>query len=177
MTDIYFAAIEMDRCDKPIFVAADIENNPVIDFIGRRENLSQFSKVAEFSLLHDLEPTLQRYLAVWMFLPKLTERLAADDVHSSILSQFEICGKDRSIFYATVNIRYEFIFALIASPATTLVNAFDSFTFSAPKIRVSISVNNGIFDEPPVFTTASIEPGSSPDLAIVSSRTFSTSVR
>src|SRR5688572_6097443 len=58
--------------------------------------------------------------------------------------------------------------ALIASPATTLVNAFDALTFSTPKILPSISVNNGMFDEPPVFTTASISPGSRLDLAIVS---------
>src|SRR5688572_11165532 len=71
----------------------------------------------------------------------------------------------------------DYILALIANPATTLLNAFDSFTLSAPKIRVSIPVNSGILDEPPVFTTASMEPGSSPDLAIVSSRTFSTLIR
>jgi hypothetical protein len=46
--------------------------------------------------------------------------------------------------------------ALIANPATTLLNELDSFTFSAPKSLASIPVNNGIFDEPPVFTTASI---------------------
>ncbi len=40
MTDIHFAAIEMDGCDESIFVAADIENNPVVYFIGGRENLS-----------------------------------------------------------------------------------------------------------------------------------------
>ena len=57
MTDIYFAAIEMDGCDQPVFVAADVENDPVIQFIGRRKNLSQFGKTVEFGFLHDLEPT------------------------------------------------------------------------------------------------------------------------
>ena len=57
MTDIHFAAIKMDRGDEPIFVAADIENDPVVYFIGGRENLSQFGKTAEFGLLHNLEPT------------------------------------------------------------------------------------------------------------------------
>jgi hypothetical protein len=56
MTDIYFAAIEMDGGDEPIFVTTDIENNPMIDFIGRREDLSQFGKTIEFGLLHNLEP-------------------------------------------------------------------------------------------------------------------------
>ena len=57
MTDIYFAAIEMDGCDQPVFVAADVENDPVIQFIGGGEDLSQFGKTIEFGLLHDLEPT------------------------------------------------------------------------------------------------------------------------
>ncbi len=57
MTDIHFAAIEMNGRDQPVFVAADVENDPVIQFIGRRESLSQFSKTFEFGLLHDLEPT------------------------------------------------------------------------------------------------------------------------
>lgn len=56
MTDIYFAAIEMNRCDQPVFVAADVEDNPMIQFISGRENLSQFGKTIEFGLLHDLEP-------------------------------------------------------------------------------------------------------------------------
>jgi len=57
MTDIYFAAVEVNGCDQPVFVAADIENNPVIQFIGGRKNLSQFGKTIEFGLLHNLEPT------------------------------------------------------------------------------------------------------------------------
>ena len=56
MTNIHFAAIEMDGCDESIFVAADIENNPMIYFVGGGENLSQFGKAVEFSLLHNLEP-------------------------------------------------------------------------------------------------------------------------
>ena len=57
MTDIHFAAIEMDGCDKPVFVTADIENNPVVYFIGGRENSPQFGKTIKFGLLHNLEPT------------------------------------------------------------------------------------------------------------------------
>ena len=57
MTDIYFAAIEMNGCDQSVFVAADVENDPVIQFIGGGENLSQLGKTIEISLLHDLEPT------------------------------------------------------------------------------------------------------------------------
>jgi hypothetical protein len=58
MTDIYFAAIEMDGIDWPIFVTANIEDDPMIEFIGGGENLSQFGKTTELGLLHDLEPTL-----------------------------------------------------------------------------------------------------------------------
>ncbi len=30
MTDINFAAIEMNGCDQPVFVSADIENDPMV---------------------------------------------------------------------------------------------------------------------------------------------------
>ena len=56
MTDINFAAIEMNGCDQSVFVAADIENDPVIQFVGGGEDLSQFGKTIEFGFLHDLEP-------------------------------------------------------------------------------------------------------------------------
>ena len=58
MTDIYFAAIEMNRCDQPVFISANIENDPMVKFIGGRENLSQFGKGMELSFLYDLEPAL-----------------------------------------------------------------------------------------------------------------------
>jgi len=94
MTDIDFAAVEMDGGNEPVFVAADIEDNPVIHFIGGRENLSQFGKTAEFGLLHNLEPTPQCHLAVGMFLPKLDQRFAGNDVHAKSISQIEILRKD-----------------------------------------------------------------------------------
>jgi hypothetical protein len=34
MTGIHFAAIEMNGRDQPIFVTADVEDNPVVKFIG-----------------------------------------------------------------------------------------------------------------------------------------------
>jgi len=58
MTDIHFAAIEMDGRDQPVFIAADIEDDPVVKLVGRREDLSQFSKGVKLSFLHDLEPAL-----------------------------------------------------------------------------------------------------------------------
>ena len=94
MTNIHFAAIEMDGCNEPVFVAANIENNPMVYSINRRKNLSQFSKAIKFGPLHNFEPTPQRHLTIGMFLPKLHQRFAGDDVHKKILSQIEIIGKD-----------------------------------------------------------------------------------
>jgi hypothetical protein len=56
MTNIYFAAIEMDRCNQPIFVTANIEDDPMVEFISGGKDLSQFGKTMEFGLLHDLKP-------------------------------------------------------------------------------------------------------------------------
>lgn len=58
MTDIHFAAVEMNGRDQPVFIAADIEDDPMVEFIGRREDLSQFGKGVKLSFLHDLEPAL-----------------------------------------------------------------------------------------------------------------------
>lgn len=56
ITNIHFAAIEMNRCDQPVFVAADVEDDPMVEFVGGGEDLPQFGKTIEFGLLHDLEP-------------------------------------------------------------------------------------------------------------------------
>jgi hypothetical protein len=48
----------MNGCDQPVFIAADIEDDPMVKFVSGRENLSQFGKGVKFCLLHDLEPTL-----------------------------------------------------------------------------------------------------------------------
>ena len=58
MTDIHFAAIEMDGRDQPVFIPTDIEDDAMVKLIGRRKNLSQFGKRVKLGLLHDLEPTL-----------------------------------------------------------------------------------------------------------------------
>jgi len=81
MTDIHFAAVEMNGCDQPIFIATDIEDDPMVKLVGGRENLSPLGKGVKLSFLHDLEPALQRHTAVGMFLPELDERFAGDDVH------------------------------------------------------------------------------------------------
>ncbi len=58
MTDIYFAAVEMNGGDQPVFIAANIEDDPMVKFIGGWEDLSQLGKGVKFGLLHDLEPAL-----------------------------------------------------------------------------------------------------------------------
>jgi len=58
MTDIHFAAVEMDGRDQPVFIAANIKDDPMVKFIGGWENLPQFGKGMKFGLLHNLEPTL-----------------------------------------------------------------------------------------------------------------------
>src|SRR5215216_4467208 len=93
-------------------------------------------------------------------------------VIDELLGGFDTAADEHTAYSTT-----EDNLALIANPATTLVKELDCFTFSCPKICTSISVNKGILDDPPVFTTASISSISSPDWAIVSSRTFSTSTR
>jgi hypothetical protein len=81
MTNIYLATVEMKGCDQPILVAANVKNDPVIEFIGGGKDSSQFSKVVEFGLLYNLKPAQQRCLAVGMFLPKLDQGSASNDVH------------------------------------------------------------------------------------------------
>ena len=90
MANIYFAAIKVDGCDQPIFVAAIIENNPVIQFINRRKRRSQFGKAAKFCFFHDFEPAEQGCSAVGMFLPKLDQSFSRNDMHKVIFSQFEM---------------------------------------------------------------------------------------
>ena len=57
MANVNFTAIKMNGCDESIFIAANIEDDPVIQFIGGGENRTQFGKTIEISFLHDLEPT------------------------------------------------------------------------------------------------------------------------
>jgi hypothetical protein len=57
MTDIHFASVEMNGCDQPVFIAADIEDDPMVKLVGRRKDLSQFGKAMEFGFLHNLEPS------------------------------------------------------------------------------------------------------------------------
>jgi hypothetical protein len=81
MTNIDLATVEMKGCNQPILVAANVKNDPMIEFIGGGKDPSQFSKAVEFGLLYNLKPTQQRCLAVGMFLRKLDQGSASNDVH------------------------------------------------------------------------------------------------
>ncbi|HMM97999.1 MAG TPA: hypothetical protein PKC99_03260 [Anaerolineales bacterium] len=90
MTDVDFVAIKVNGRDQPVFVAADVENDPMVNFIGRWECGAQFSEIMEIGLLHNLEPALEGGLAVGMSFPKLDQCFTRDNVHGGNISQFEI---------------------------------------------------------------------------------------
>ena len=93
MTDINFAAIKVNRDNQFVFIAADIEDDPMVNFVYRRKNCTQFSKILKVGFLNDLEPTRQCCSAVRVFFPELYERFAGYDMHAEIVSQIEIRNK------------------------------------------------------------------------------------
>ncbi len=93
MTDVNLVAIKVNRCDQPVFVAANVEDDPLVNFIGGGERGAQFGEILEIGFLHDFEPALEGGLAVRVFVPELDQRFACDDVHGGSISQFEIDGK------------------------------------------------------------------------------------
>jgi hypothetical protein len=90
MADIHLAALEMYRGDKPIFVAANVEHNPIVYFVRRWKSGTQLTEVEKFRVSHNLEPTGQWGLTVGILLPELAQGFARDDVHKPIISQNEI---------------------------------------------------------------------------------------
>jgi hypothetical protein len=93
MTNIHFTPIEMNDRDQPIFVATDIEHNPLTDLIGGGERCPQITEAAKGGMSHDFEPARQRQFALWMLLPELAQSLSRNDVHGAIISQSEIQRK------------------------------------------------------------------------------------
>lgn len=82
MTDIYFSTIKVDGDNKPIFVAADIENYPMIYLVRGRKCFSELGKTGEISIVNNLVPTQQGEAAIGVFLPKLDKCFACDDMHA-----------------------------------------------------------------------------------------------
>lgn len=68
--DVKLASVEMNRSNQPILVAADVEHDPVIDFVRRRKGGAQISKTLEVSAPYRLEPPCQRCFAVRVLLPE-----------------------------------------------------------------------------------------------------------
>ena len=92
MADIHLAAIKMDRSDQPIFVAADVEDDPLVHFVGGWKCGAEFGKISELRGGHHLEPARQRRLAVGMSFPKQAQGFAGDNAHKESISQNEIIG-------------------------------------------------------------------------------------
>ena len=90
MADIHLAAIEMDRSDQPIFVAADVEDDPLIHFVGGWKCGAEFGKISELRGCHHLEPARQGCLAVGMSFPKQAQGFAGNNAHEASISQYEI---------------------------------------------------------------------------------------
>lgn len=76
MTDVYFAPVEVNRDNKTVLVAGDVEHNEFADLVGRRKGVAQCRKTPKLSLPHDLEPATQRLLTVGMLCPKRSEGFA-----------------------------------------------------------------------------------------------------
>ncbi|MCG3141936.1 MAG: hypothetical protein HDKAJFGB_03279 [Anaerolineae bacterium] len=65
MTNKNAPAIEMNRRDQPIFIAADIKHHPSIHEICRRKYRAQFLPIPKILPPHDCMPTRERNLRVW----------------------------------------------------------------------------------------------------------------
>jgi len=96
MTNVHFAAVEMDGGNQSVFVTTNIENNPLVNFVRRWKSHAQFCKTLKLALLNDLKPSQKGCLAVWVFFPELDQGFAGNNVHGRILSQIEIFIKDIS---------------------------------------------------------------------------------
>ena len=81
MANIEPAAIEVDRSNQAIFIAADIENDPIVDLIGRWESRPQAFKARELALPDNLVPAQERLFAIGIPFPKDNQSFARDHVH------------------------------------------------------------------------------------------------
>ena len=93
MPNINFTAIKVDRGDQPIFVSGNIEDKQVIYPVDRWKNSAQFNKTMKIRFLQNLIPSSEGCFAIWIFFPELNECFTGDDMHVTIVSQFEILSK------------------------------------------------------------------------------------
>jgi hypothetical protein len=97
VANVNLAPIKMDGGDQPILVAAYIEYNPIANLISRWKGFPQLCKIAIPSLADDLKPTQKGRTAIGMLLPKESQGLARDNVHSGSISQYEINSHSNSL--------------------------------------------------------------------------------
>jgi hypothetical protein len=70
VSNVNLAPIEVDRSNKPILVATNVEDNPIANLISRWKRLTQISKTSIASPADHLKPTKKRRPTVGMLLPK-----------------------------------------------------------------------------------------------------------
>lgn len=91
---IHLVPVEMDRGNKPVFVAADIENNLVSHLVRTWEDPAQCAETVKDTTPHDLEPGVQCRSTIGMLPSKFPERFAGDNAHNLSISQNEILSTD-----------------------------------------------------------------------------------
>ena len=97
MSNVNFASVEVNGCDQPILVPADVENDPILYFVCGWENLSQLGKTLQLGRFHNFEPSGKRCFTVGVFFPELDQCLAGDDMHGKRLSQIELSCKSPNL--------------------------------------------------------------------------------
>src|SRR5271169_6647033 len=76
----------VDQRDKPVVIAADIEDRESSDRLRRWVNLLNIQKLRPSRSLCDSVPCVERFLAIRMCIGKLTQSLSTDHVHTIMFS-------------------------------------------------------------------------------------------
>src|SRR5438445_10728267 len=100
VSDEQHLAIEMDRGDHSILVAADIEDVEIADAVGGVQHGFELSEVCKNAGFDDLAPSLKRLGGCTMHFGEVDERLVRDHSHQAdsrtepeiMVSRFEIIG-------------------------------------------------------------------------------------
>ena len=83
--DEQFLDVEMNRCDQPVLVAADVEHIELAptcwDEIYAPEGALEFSEITEPAGFDHLEPCFYRRIGISMLLREVPERLLGNHVH------------------------------------------------------------------------------------------------
>ena len=93
MPDVDFLPVIVNRGDQPKFVPPDIENREPIDLICRWKRGPKSSEGGVIGLTDNREPMLQGHAGFWMEPPKVHQSPPRNNMHSAMLSQYEIAVK------------------------------------------------------------------------------------